>query len=220
MDKITINSYFDKVFYINSKSRIDRYRNMQKRLPELGIEAERLEAITGGQLDARAFDFGDSKKDLNSGEIGCIQSHRALYKKIIDNKIDKAFILEDDALFCENFNEIFNEAIRHVPNDWQMIYFGQFNYDQVGTINGSKTHAIKEKVEGIVYVANRCWLTHAYAIRGCADYLYENTKVMYHTLDAMLADLQKDLKVYAFHPNIIRQDDTVSSIRRNLNIEK
>lgn len=215
-----VNEYFDKVFYINSNSRIDRYRNMQKRLSDLNISAERFEAIKGGELDSRILEFGDSKKNLNNGEIGCFQSHRAIYKKAIDQNIDKLFILEDDALFCENFNAVFEESIKNVPDDWQMIYFGQFNYDELGTISGSKTAAIKENVSGNVYKANRCWLTHAYAIRNCAQYLYDNTNVMYHTFDAVLADLQKELKVYAFHPNIIKQDNTQSSIRRNVSIEK
>lgn len=215
-----VNEYFDKVFYINSKTRIDRYRNMIDRLPKLGIEAERFEAILGGQLIAKEFDFGDSKKNLNNAEIGCFQSHRAIYKKAIENNYEAVFILEDDALFCENFNEIFAEQIKNVPDDWQMLYFGQFNYDEIGTISGSKTQAIKENISGKIYRAERCWLTHAYAIRGCAQYLYDNTKVMYHTFDAVLADLQNDLKVYAFHPNIIRQDDTASSIRPNLKLQK
>ena len=215
-----INQYFDKVIYINSKSRIDRYRNMLKRLPTLGIDAERFEAILGGALDTRKFDFGISQKNLNNAEIGCFQSHRTLYKRAMDEGIDKLLILEDDALFCENFNEIFAESIKYVPDDWQMLYFGQFNYDVVDKISGSKTEAVKDHVGGNVYKAERCWLTHAYAIRGCAKYLYENTNQMYHTFDGVLADLQKNLKVYCFHPNIIRQDDTESSIRPYLNVKK
>lgn len=215
-----INEYFDKVFYINSKTRIDRYRNMIDRLPKLGIEAERFEAILGGALDSKKLEFGKSIKDLNNAEIGCFQSHREIYKKIIENGYDKVLILEDDALFCEDFNKIFSENINHVPDDWQMLYFGQINHDLIDGVAGSKTVSIKEHVGGNVYEAERCWLTHAYAIRGCAQYLYDNTKVMYHTLDAVLADLQKDLNVYAFHPNIIRQDDTASSIRPNLNVPK
>ncbi len=193
---------------------------MQKRLPEQGIIADRFEAITGGSLDSKGFDFGDSQKDLNNAEIGCFQSHRTIYKRAIDEGIDKLFILEDDALFCENFNQIFAENIKHVPDDWQMLYFGQINHDLIGGIMGSKTVSIKENIGGNVYRAERCWLTHAYAIRGCAKYLYDNTTKMYHTFDKVLADIQKDLKVYAFHPNIIRQDDTASSIRKHITVQK
>ena len=215
-----VNQYFDKVFYINSKTRIDRYRNMMDRLSKLGIEAERFEAILGGELDSRKFDFGESKKDLNNGEIGCFQSHRAIYKKIVEGGYKSVLILEDDALFCENFNEMFAEQIKNVPEDWQMLYFGQFNYDNMDGVSGSKTVAIKEHVAGNIYETQRCWLTHAYAIKDCAKFLLDNTEKMYHTFDAVLADVQKDLKVYAFHPNVIRQDDTQSSIRRYFITEK
>lgn len=210
-----INEYFDKVFYINSKTRIDRYRNMIDRLPKLGIEAERFEAIIGGQLNPKDFNFGDSKKELNNAEIGCFQSHRAIYKKTIENNYQSTLILEDDAIFCDNFNAIFSEQIKNIPDDWQMIYFGQFNYDKIGDISGSKTAAIKDNILGNVYKADRCWLTHAYAIKNCAQHLYDNTDKMYNTFDGVLADLQKDLKVYAIYPSIIKQDNTQSSIRRN-----
>jgi GR25 family glycosyltransferase involved in LPS biosynthesis len=212
-----INSYFDKIVYINSKNRIDRFKNMIKRLAQLKIEAERFEAVLGGRLDHQKLNFGDKPlKSLNHGEIGCFISHTTIYQLARDNKWDKVLILEDDAKFCDNFHSEFEAAIKQVPDDWDMIYLGQWNYDTItnAKTESGKTAALKSKVGEKVWKADRCWLTHAYAVRGKAlEFLINNTKVLYSSFDNVLADIQKDLNVYAIHPDIIKQDGTRSSLR-------
>jgi hypothetical protein len=41
---------FDKIFWINSKNRADRFGNMKRRFQALGLHAERFEAIHGGEI--------------------------------------------------------------------------------------------------------------------------------------------------------------------------
>jgi GR25 family glycosyltransferase involved in LPS biosynthesis len=48
-------------------------------------------------------------------------SHVAVMKKYEEEKV---LILEDDALFCEDFNEKFAERIETVPADWDVMYLG------------------------------------------------------------------------------------------------
>jgi GR25 family glycosyltransferase involved in LPS biosynthesis len=226
-----MNKFFNKIFVINSKNRIDRYKNMVKRFLDLGLlkqahissasmefnEKYRFEAILGGQINSQNLNFGDKPfKTLNQGEVGCFLSHVTIYKMIKEHKWDKVLILEDDAKFCNNFQEEFDKALKNVPDDWDMIYLGQWNYDSLKntkTISG-KTAALKENICDNIYSADRCWLTHAYAVRlKAVDYLIDNTKVLYSSFDNVLADIQKDLKVYAIHPDLITQDGTKSSLR-------
>lgn len=212
-----LNKTFDKIIYINSKNRPDRYKNMIKRLQALGIEAERLEAIYGGHLDQRQLNFGEKIHALNNAEIGCYMSHVKIYKAIKANGWKRTLILEDDAEFKEGFDDLFEATYFKVPEDWQMLYFGQWNYDHLvngGNQQGGATYALKEKIAPLVFKADRCWLTHAYAVDiSCIDYLIENTKVLYSSIDNVLADIQNPLKVYAIHPAIIKQDATKSSLR-------
>lgn len=224
-----MNSHFDKIYWINSRNRMDRFRNMIERFKILNIESERFDAIYGGSLDHSALNMdrhspilladgtiGTRFRLLNNGEIGCFISHTTIYQKIKDNGFDKTLILEDDAIFCNGFKEKFVEEMKNVPDDWDMIYFGQWNYDhpQAGTEKQCGTINLKENIAGCVYSADRCWLTHAYAVRlKCIDYLIENTKELYASIDNVLADIQKDLKVYAIHPALINQDGTQSSLR-------
>jgi glycosyl transferase family 25 len=213
---------FDKIFWINSKNRADRFRNMKERLTTLGIVAERFEAIHGGAVDwnneeYKEYYIQDVKKELNNGEKGCFLSHRTIYKLIKKNGWKKTLILEDDALFCTDFLNVINKVYTEVP-EYDMLYLGQWNYDK-GVIEGEKK-ALKEKVsevDGIgIYKAERCWLTHAYVVdSSVVQTLLDQTKNLYASIDHVLSDIQEKekLKVYAVYPNIITQDGTASSLR-------
>lgn len=213
---------FDKIFWINSRNRSDRFINMKKRLGDLGIKAERFEAIHGGEINWTLPEFGifyidKVKKALNNAEIGCYMSHRTIYEMIKKEGWKKTLILEDDALFDLNFTEIFDE-LHDSCSDYDMLYFGQWNYDKE-VIQGEKS-ALRDLVltikERSVYRAERCWLTHAYAVDlSIIDILLSQTKNLYGSIDNVLADIQENnkLKVYAIHPALIKQDGTRSSLR-------
>jgi glycosyl transferase, family 25 len=213
---------FDKIFWINSKNRPDRFNNMKKRLTELGINAERFEAIHGGEINWTLPEYGifyidKIKKTLNNAEIGCFLSHRAIYEKIKKEGWKKTLILEDDALFGGDFIETLNE-LYDCCLGYDMLYLGQWNYDKE-VVQGEKS-ALKKLILTVknrsVYKAERCWLTHAYAVDlSIIDMLLSQTKNLYGSIDNVLADIQENnkLKVYAIHPALINQDGTRSSLR-------
>lgn len=226
---------FDKIFVINSRNRSDRFRNMCNRFKQLGLTdgddyhareqfktEYRFDAIHGGEIDWSRPEYSglivdDSKVPLNNGEIGCWISHRTIFKMIKESGWKKTLILEDDALFCIGFPELLEYIYPIIP-EYDMLYFGQWNYDK-GVEQGEKA-ALKEKVAECenrgVYKAERCWLTHAYVVdNSIIDILLDNTKILYASFDRVLADIQEKekLKVYAIHPALITQDGTKSSLR-------
>lgn len=209
-----LNDYFDHIFYINSKKRIDRKRNIEFRLDSLEIKADRFEAILGGSVDQSKLIFGaDPNKVLNNGEIGCYLSHVEIWKTIKRLGYKKTLILEDDAFFIDNLKSL-EQHMEPVPEDYDMLYFGQWNYDNK-ELRGETT-ALIDRVPGSdnLYTANRCWLTHAYAVDiKCIDHLIDGTTTMYSCLDNVIADIQNSLSVYAFYPALIKQDGTKSSLR-------
>ena len=212
---------FDKIIYINSKNRPDRLINMKKRIAKLGLDIERFEAILGGKLEHSKLSFKGKLKPMNNGEIGCFISHTTIYQKIKDNGWKHTLILEDDALFCDDFLNVLSGLEKQLPEDWDMFFLGQWNYDHLdngGNEIGGEKHALKERITDNekynLYKANRCWLTHAYAVNlKSIDYLIDNTKDLYSSIDNVLADIQHKLNVYAVHPNIIKQDGSKSSLR-------
>lgn len=225
-----INEVFDKIYWINSRNRMDRMKNMKKRLTELGIKADRFEAVLGGHINRTKYKFGQRPlqvKELNNGELGCYLSHVNIWKDAKEKGYKRILILEDDALFCNDFHKAFNEHWANTPDNWELLYLGQWNYDNQingGNAGGGGVFALKkivwesgkdtQRAKGGVYLANRCWLTHAYAVdEKVYDKLIEGAEVMYSSVDNVLADLQKDIITYAYYPNIITQDNTKSSLR-------
>jgi GR25 family glycosyltransferase involved in LPS biosynthesis len=48
---------------------------------------------------------------ITIGEIGCALSHYNIWKYIVDNKLEKTLILEDDVIFYDEFNDIYNKVL-------------------------------------------------------------------------------------------------------------
>ena len=208
------NQYFNQIFWINSRNRVDRYKRMKKRLAEKEISATRFDAILGGHLNRDHFKFQMKLRDLDNGELGCYMSHYSILKEIVAKKIPRTLILEDDAEFVGDFDPSI------LPDDWEMLFFGQHNYDTVDTAERKGCNAaIKENYKDNVYHAERCWLTHAYAITyECAIKALAYCEVIRISIDGQYADMQTDLKIktYAYYPSIIIQDGSPSSLRLNL----
>jgi GR25 family glycosyltransferase involved in LPS biosynthesis len=72
----------DHVFYINLARRTDRRAEIEARLAEYGVEAERFEAI-----------------EASPGIVGCMQSHSAVLALAHERGYGATLILEDDFIF-------------------------------------------------------------------------------------------------------------------------
>lgn len=111
---------FDKIVYINLNRRKDRNEHIKKLIKKHNLDnvAERFEAIDGRKLDLNNLDRKIiSQKAINDaienkqlyttmtvGGIGCALSHYNVYKKIVNEKIQRCLILEDDIEIIDDFN--------------------------------------------------------------------------------------------------------------------
>ena len=59
---------------------------------------------------------------MTAGEFGCYCSHVELWKKIKDQKIPYALILEDDAELVYDFSEKLKNVTEHLPKTWDTVY--------------------------------------------------------------------------------------------------
>ena len=60
--------------------------------------------------------------NMTEGEIGCALSHYFLWKKIVDEDIEKVIILEDDFIVCDE--EIINK-VKQIDTDYDLVYLGR-----------------------------------------------------------------------------------------------
>lgn len=94
------------VFLINLDRQPGRLRFMQAQLSALGIASIRIPAVDGRDPAERARSSAASYAPLTPGEIGCFESHRRLWQRIVEDEIPLACILEDDMLLAEDFASI------------------------------------------------------------------------------------------------------------------
>lgn len=92
------------------------------------------------------------------GAWGCYRSHLSLIERALNSGVKSLFIFEDDAVPVPNFREKFEAAMRHVPDDWGMIYLGgqHLGQDQKPPVKVNDYWCKP-------YNVNR---THAYGLRG------------------------------------------------------
>ncbi|XP_053293980.1 procollagen galactosyltransferase 2 [Pleuronectes platessa] len=130
---------FDEIFLINLKRRSDRRDRMLSSLAVLGINATLTEAVDGkalnsSQLQAMGIDMLPGYKDpyservLTRGEIGCFLSHYNIWKQVVQQKLQRVLLLEDDVRFEARFRSrlvAIMENVMTVGLDWDLIYVGR-----------------------------------------------------------------------------------------------
>lgn len=123
------------IFIINLERNRKRREFALRKLHDFGLEGEIFPGVDGKSLDLDeiktsgvyddAVAHAKFSRSLSMGEIGCSLSHLRLYKKILDEDIAVAIILEDDAMFVENILQQLTGLLEHLPDEAdivQMIY--------------------------------------------------------------------------------------------------
>lgn len=156
-----------KVFVISLKEAQSRRAAMRAQIEALGLGFEFFDAVDGRGFDVpshpaydawrrRAF-FG---KDMTGGEIGCLLSHRGIYEKMVAENIEKAVVLEDDAILYPDFARVVEALAR-----------GGHSFDLVRFLGSEKVAKLRQRIIAPVtgeYTLNRICTTpggaHAYMI--------------------------------------------------------
>jgi GR25 family glycosyltransferase involved in LPS biosynthesis len=123
--QISLNTYFDKIFYINLRKDVIRNQHILNQFNRFGItNYERIDAIELTELPAlcqyRNFIKKDSKYTL--GSLSCRASHLKCIRIAKDHKYSRILILEDDIEFSEDPHQLLTRN-QGILNDWDMLYF-------------------------------------------------------------------------------------------------
>lgn len=188
-----INEYFDRVVVINLDRRTDRMEILGKQLDELGIKYDRFSAHDAVELGIKPYVAGT-------------WSHTTVwsrYRQIFGDI--KILVLEDDALFCEDFNEKFAEAIQTLPEDWDVLYLG----------------ALLDKSTGKVIPVNKHWARQVVST-GAQAYcinpkrlktFYDEIKDKEWFIDVEMRVLGEQYNAYIAQPNLVTQFPSYSDLR-------
>jgi GR25 family glycosyltransferase involved in LPS biosynthesis len=131
-----LNSFFNKIYVISiprNKTRLDAFLTRTE-----GIDIEIFNGTDGRTLYPHITYVRDfppvffAKYNIsyeraskwNKGQLGCALSNFNVQKLIIEKKIDKALILEDDAFLVPERLDYFKNALNELPIDWELFYLG------------------------------------------------------------------------------------------------
>lgn len=202
---------FDKAYCINLDRRPDRLSEVTKELNRVNIPFERFSATDGQTLP------GGYNKTYK-GEIGGTISHLNVLKKAKEENLSNVLILEDDVEFISNFNDIFQQRMKFVPDNWEMLFFGGNHVGGLSIINP------------FVAKMNKSYAIHAYAVKNIVfdiiiDHLERSVDRVLGTsemlkpsvaADYYLAMLHSGTNSYCFKPPLAHQKPGFSDLQQTV----
>lgn len=118
------------IFVINLTVDIERKQHMQALGKKHNLSMNFIEAVDGKTLtkaQKATYSKTDAIKNLNremsAGEIACGLSHRLIYQKMVDNDIEVALVLEDDAWFDSQLLGLLSQ-LNYLDEDWELLLLG------------------------------------------------------------------------------------------------
>ena len=114
-------------FVINLESDTDRRKYICEHLDHYELPYTIISAVEGRKLSTEVLNqvydsersFEKQGRDMTLGEIGCTLSHARIWKKIVDENISNALILEDDAYLSQDTLEVMSR-IDSFPKNWEI----------------------------------------------------------------------------------------------------
>ncbi|SER31606.1 glycosyltransferase family 25 protein [Pedobacter rhizosphaerae] len=178
---IKLNTHFDKIYCISLEKRNERREKFKSNYKYLGTDNITVfNAVDGNNLDDKEWQF-------SKGALGCRMSHLSIYSEAIKKGYKKILVLEDDVIIKKQFISDLNEVISLVGDDYDMIYFGGFNFLEP-----------KPVTSHILRLQNTLAL-HAVAINSrCLSTLIRKIEEDKRSVDSVIAELHPQLKVYGF----------------------
>lgn len=107
-----------QIFYINLDRRTDRREFMERQLATLGLEAERVPAVTPDELPPEALRFCDDRRDrwVAPVELSCSYSHRRIWQMLVERNLPGAIVFEDDAVLSSALPKRISEIARQLKS--------------------------------------------------------------------------------------------------------
>jgi len=186
--------FFPHRVCINLDRRPERWERMQVRFAAAGVGAvDRFPAVDGGKLQVPAG-WPES-----AGAYGCLRSHLAVVRDARARGRESILIMEDDVVFADGFQEQFQERVRHLPADWDMLFFGCLHYEP------------PEPAAPGLGRLRVSFSTFMYAVRRTVyeDFISLNQRER-HPVDRTNLILQKRFRCYCFMPHLAWVDDSYS----------
>jgi len=213
----TLNDHFKKIYVINLDRRPDRLKECQEEFKKIGADVERISAIDAKELTNRTELSHKQKTYYAVTEV-----HRRLMVEATLKKDENVLIFEDDVKFIDNFNDIFNERMKSLPEDWDLLFIGGnhiLHVDGFDLVTGDKNFKVtKDNYKTLNYELSKTpctWTTHAMAInsRFFETTIQKMVELPTISTDTVYTQLQQEgCNAYTFLPSLAIQRASFSDI--------
>jgi len=121
-----INTYFNKIYIINLENRTDRWEKLVTKLKKYNIHNYIRFIAIDGRKEPYISTFRKMKAYTleTPGAYGLLLTVYNILLDAIEKKYERILILEDDVIFCNYFDSVFNDYIKNIPFNWKLLYLG------------------------------------------------------------------------------------------------
>lgn len=153
-----LDTFFDKIFYINLDADTERNEKMIEQFNKYNIS--NYERISATVIDSipdkyywRNFNVDKLNEKYIKGSLGCRNSHWRIMEICLKRDYQKVLIFEDDVIFNSDPNKVLYDNLDKLDN-WDMLYFGGTEEPYFwGQIVGAYAYALNRKlIEEIYYM--------------------------------------------------------------------
>lgn len=208
-----IESYFDAIFLVNLKRRVDRLEESKDVFAQLGMDFANVRIFEAHDKPHADVPSGENPLVAGrpDGNFGCTSSHRGLFEIIAHEKIPRALILEDDFDIaftgpdrrrkCDP-QALFAAYVPELPTRWDMLFLGRHFAEMPQAFRSP--HVVK---------IGRMLTTSSYGIT--AEFA---RKIAPHVsgigpIDTLLGGFQRDNECYCVEPTLFIQRKSFSDLR-------
>ena len=199
------------VFVISLKDEKIRRQSIVDQMQKLSMDFAFIDAIDGRQFDMAThpqYDRGKRlaffRQDMTGGEMGCLLSHRACFQKMVDDNIERALILEDDAILYDDFADVLPKLL-NVKTPYELARF--LYTEKVSILTQRTAEPIDE-----TYKLNRLMTTpggaHAYVLTlSGAKKLLKHTQKNWLPIDTLIGHCwQTGVNAFIVQPGLVAQN--------------
>lgn len=113
-----LGDFFDAIYCVNLDDRTDRWEHCTALFAKHGLRVERLSAIDGrsGRIPPN--------EHMSGTKIACCRSHAKLLATALERGHKRFLVLEDDVDFVDDLGARFEQVLRELPDDWELLYLG------------------------------------------------------------------------------------------------
>jgi GR25 family glycosyltransferase involved in LPS biosynthesis len=220
------------ISFVNLDHRTDRLEHMTEQLNRIGLRAIRQRGIPWKEADYNNPKYA-TMYNRTPGAIGCHLSQVEIMKKALSVN-SHAWVMEDDILFCDDFNE----RVAHMGNflqgvEWDVMWLGaSFHvpafwhpFGRSGMPPDCSAHLGKDvdtTSDPRIVKTYGAYITFAYivnvnSIQKILDLFDQHIETSIG-IDWLFIQLQPQLNCFAYVPGSVMQIDNVSDIGQGMTV--